>query len=229
MLERKPSKTFKQLETEAQEVDAVLNRLNTSTAIFEKSRTQVALEVGAILTAAQKKLSKYGEGTYIRWIQERLGMKKTTAYKWIRLHEFFGDCPPCVQSIDVSALYILAKDSGPVYRSALKDALELADKGVRVTCKHVRLILQAHRDEALQRICQAHREEPDPDKWDDEDVPEVPGRRTPLQKLKGDWRAATLDEQRQFKKWVKDKARAQEERRQRREERSQRREAKAGN
>lgn len=220
MLERKASKTFLKVETEAQEVDAVLNRLKTSTAIFEKSRTQTALEVGAILTAAQTKLSKYGEGTYIRWIQERLGMKKTTAYKWIRLHEFFGDCPQCVQSIDISGLYILAKDSSPAYRRALKDALKLAEKGVRVTRKQVRLILQAHRDEALQRICQAHREEPDPDKWDDEEVPEVPGSRTTLQRLKSDWRTATRDEQLQFKKWVNDKARSQEERRQRREARA---------
>lgn len=220
MLKRKASKTFLKVETEAKEVDAVLNQLNTSTAIFEKSRTQVALEVGAILTAAQAKLSKYGDGVFVRWIQERLGMKKTTAYKWIRLHEFFGDCPQCVQSIDVSGLYILAKDSGPVYRLALKDALEKAAQGKRVTCQDVIRDLQFHRDEALQRIRQAHREEPDPDKWDDEEVPEVPGSRTTLQTLKGNWRAATLDEQLQFKNWVKAQARSQEERRQRREARA---------
>ena len=211
-MKRKPSKTFLKVETEAQEVDVALGRFNSATAIFEKSKTQTALEVGAVLTAAQKKLSKYGEGVFIRWIQERLKLKKTTAYKWVRLHEFFGDCPQCVQLIDVSGLYILANDSSPAYRAALENALALAAKGQRVTRQTVIRILQSHRDEALQRISQAHRDEPDPDKWDDEVVPEVPGDLTEFQKLKGAWLRATLDEQLQFDKWKKERARYREER-----------------
>ena len=77
---RKPSKTFQQVEHEARAVDVAMGRLDSAAAIFEKSRTQVALEVGAVLATAQSKLSKYGEGVFIRWIQERLGLKKTTAY-----------------------------------------------------------------------------------------------------------------------------------------------------
>ena len=97
------SKTFKQVEYETKAIKSALGRLNIATGIFEKSRTQVALEVGAALTTAQAKLSRYGEGVFIRWIRNRLKLKKTTAYKRLRLHEYFKDCPQCVQSIDVSA------------------------------------------------------------------------------------------------------------------------------
>ena len=78
---RKPSKTFQRVEREAKAADAALGRLDSATAVFEKSRTQVALEVGAVLATAQVKLSRYGEGVFIRWIQERLKLRRTTAYK----------------------------------------------------------------------------------------------------------------------------------------------------
>ncbi len=187
---RKPSKTFGQVEPEAQEIDAALGRLGSARALFEKSRTEVALEVGAVLATAQTKLSNYGEGVFIRWIQERLGLKKTTAYKWLRLHEHFGDWPQCVRTVDVSGLYLLAQDNGPAFRRAREDALALAAKGKRVTRQTVIRILQAHRDEAVR------------DGWDDEDLPEVPGDPTTLQKLKRIWRRASVDERRQFKRWA---------------------------
>lgn len=203
MPERKPSKTFLKVEAEAQEVDAALGRLNSLTAVFEKSKTQTALEVGAILAAAQKKLSKYGEGVFIRWIQERLKLKKTRAYQWLRLHEFFGNCPQCVQSIDVSALYILATDSGPDYKAALGDALALAETGKRVSRQTVIRILQAYRDEALQRIREARRSGEWDAEFDIDEVPEVPGELTAYQELKTEWSRATVDERRQFEDWVK--------------------------
>lgn len=188
---RQHSKTFNKVENEAVAIDEAMGRLNNATAIFEKSNTQVALEVGAILATAQAKLSKYGEGVFIRWIQERLRLrlKKTTAYKWLRLHERLGDCPQCVQTIDVSALYILTQDSGPAYSGALKDSLALAEKGKRVTRQTVIRILQAYRDEAVL------------DGWDDDGIPEVPGDLTTVQQLKKIWSRATVDEQREFKRW----------------------------
>jgi hypothetical protein len=196
---RNSSKTFLQVEQEAKAVDVALGRLESARAVFEKSRTEVALEVGAVLAAAQKKLSRYGDGVFIRWIQERLGLKKMTAYKWLRLHEYFGDCPQCVRTIDVSGLYVLAND-GPVYQNARENALALAAKGRRVPRQAVIRILQAHRDEA--KIAG----------WDDDDLPEVPGDLTTLQKLKGIWRRATVEERRQFREWATETARARKER-----------------
>ena len=65
-----------------------------------------------------------------------------------------------------------------------------AAKGKRVTRQTVIRILQAHRDEAVRYG------------WDDDDVPEVPGNPTTLQKLKRIWRRASVDERRQFKWWA---------------------------
>ena len=130
---RRPSKTFQKVEGEARAVDEAMGRLDSATAIFERSRTQVAMEVGAVLAAAQAKLSKYGEGVFNRWLSDRLKLGKSTAYKWLRLHEYFGDCPQCIQTVDVSALYILAQNSSRAYRDALKDTLALAEKGERVS------------------------------------------------------------------------------------------------
>ena len=187
---RQHSKTFHKVESEALAIDEAMGRLNNATAIFEKSNTQVALEVGAVLATAQAKLSKYGEGVFIRWIKVRLRFAKTTAYKWLRLHERLGDCPQCVQTIDVSALYILTQDSGPAYSGALKDSLALAEKGKRVTRQTVIRILQVYRDEAVL------------DGWDDDDIPEVPGDLTGLQQLKKIWTRTPVDQQREFKRWA---------------------------
>ena len=194
------SKTFKRVECEAEAVDAALGRLKSARGIFENSRTHVALEVGAALATAQTKLSRYGVGVFIRWIRDRLKLKRTTAYKWLRLHEYFGDWPQCVQSIDVSALYLLSQDNGPTHRNAREDALRVAGTGKRVSRQVVIRMLQAHRDEAVR------------DGWDPEDVPEVPGDPTTFQRLKRIWLDATIDEQRQFKRWATERDRSRKER-----------------
>ena len=100
----------------------------------------------------------------------------------------------------MSGLYILAKDSSPAYRDALKDALASAAKGKRVTRQGVIRILQAYRDEAVR------------DGWDDDDVPEVPGDPTTFQQLKRIWLRASRDEQRQFKRWATRRERLRKER-----------------
>ncbi|RYD88391.1 MAG: hypothetical protein EOP50_19175 [Sphingobacteriales bacterium] len=188
------------IEAEAQAVDEAMGRLGSAKAVFEKTRTEVALKVGAILSTAQGKLSRYGDGVFIRWVQERLGLQKTTAYKWLRLHEHFGDCPQCVQNIDVSGLYILSVDSGPAHRQALADALASAQKGRRVKRRSVIQMLQAHRDTAIS------------EGWDEKCVPQMPGEPTTFQKLRGIWLTASVDDRRKFMNWALERARHRKQR-----------------
>ena len=82
----------------------------------------------------------------------------------------------------------------------------LAGTGKRVSRQAVIRILQTYRDDAVHN------------KWGDEDVPEVPGDPTTLQRPKGIWLRATIDEQRQFKRWAIQRDRARQERSQRRHE-----------
>lgn len=118
------SKTYKLVEDQALAIQRSREQ-------FSRLKSEHIISVGKLLMEAQSKLSKYGDGVFIKWLKERLHISKTTAYKWIQVADIFGDCPQCVQRIQPSALYKLAQAGLPA--GARRKALEAAEKGGTVT------------------------------------------------------------------------------------------------
>ncbi len=125
--------------------DAALRRLRkdrpdlhakTVEAIQERVRRTSAegvLKIGEELAAAQERLANNGNGTFGKWVAERLGMSRMSSSRAIQAYRTFGmgDCNKLLQSFDASALYILSAESTP--EEATTKALELAEQGEQIT------------------------------------------------------------------------------------------------
>lgn len=109
-----------------------------------KSSVENALALGAELAAAQKRLSNHGNGTFGKWVSERCGLSKRTAYYLVTLNEQVGakDRAIVAQSFDLTALYRLLSDSCP--EEAYRDALKLAKKGEKITAKRAKEIAEEY-------------------------------------------------------------------------------------
>lgn len=127
-------KSFKKVEEHAKAIEE-------AQAIVRKTTSEQILLIGQKLAEAQKRLARFGEGTFIRWCELRLKLRKTTVYKWLRVADRFGDRPQCVQSIAPSALYVLSEPSAPA--EARRKAIKQAERGEVVSHKDARRLIAA--------------------------------------------------------------------------------------
>jgi N6-adenosine-specific RNA methylase IME4 len=101
------------------------------------------LIIGEELKAAQRLLANNKTGVFNKWIAERCGFTRQSAYKAIAAYNAFGYCKPELQyQFDVSSLYLLSADCCP--EPATKKALRLAEKGERITKKRAKELIEAH-------------------------------------------------------------------------------------
>lgn len=94
-----------------------------------RSRKRVADEAikhGEILHGVQQLLADYSKGTFVAWL-DSAGISRGTAYNAIDSFVEFASFPN-LENLEVSAMYALAKND-----KAKKQAMKLADKGVKVT------------------------------------------------------------------------------------------------
>ena len=103
------------------------------------------LEVGKDLAGVQKKLANHGNGVFNKWIEQRCGFTRQSAYRYIGVHDAFGDCNTVLQTCDAKALYRLSSDSCP--EAATNKALHLAKKGERITDKKAREIIAEYTED----------------------------------------------------------------------------------
>ena len=115
-----------QLEKHAREITA------TQEAVRRISAEGV-LKIGKRLALAQELLANKGNGTFVKWIEDRLGMSFKSAYRAIEAAGKFGEFVNLTSSFDASAMYLLAADSTP--DDVFQAAIELAEKGEKVTHK----------------------------------------------------------------------------------------------
>ena len=119
------------------------------------------LDIGQNLTEVQKRLANHGNGTFGKWIEQRCGFSKSSAYKYISAHETFGKvCPGPGQTISSEALYRLSSDSCP--EAATKKAIRLAQKGEQISDSRAKEIIEEFTVEA-----EEDEDEVDPDDFDD--------------------------------------------------------------
>lgn len=133
------SKTYDKVEEEAVEIDKAQDGIR-------QTSVEKVLVIGELLWKAHDKLANYGDGVFNNWCKQRLKLKRTTAWKIMTVHDYFGaDCSQCKQSYALSALYLLSRPSTP--GRIRKLAKRFAAKGGKVSHWRVKLWLKFDQDE----------------------------------------------------------------------------------
>jgi hypothetical protein len=195
------SNTFKDrdLEKHALAIDEQRGRVRRITA-------KSILTIGAELEAGRIHLSGHGDGVFGAWCEERLDIKRTTAWRMISVHQTFGDCSKLAQSIEPSALYLLASNKTP--KPVLEEALALAKTGKTICHKQAKWMVDRHYTGKFLDNCKADGEEP-PKKKKKKPMPPI-GRpieteSSDLTRLKRAWEQANRDDRRKFLLWIEDR------------------------
>ncbi len=128
------SKDTKTLERHAVAIDRAKGR-----------HVESILEMGKHLAEAQELLANHHGGTFNAWIEERCGLERRTAYRYIAAFRVFSGCDNLSQLFDASAMYLLAAESTP--EEALQDALERAESGERITYSTAKEIVASHKED----------------------------------------------------------------------------------
>lgn len=103
--------------------------------------------IGEQLKIANDELSSHGYGTFTKWAVESCGLSKSSIFSYLAIWDAFGHrrelvCPPSGQTIDVSALKYLSRDT--VVEDAIDDAIELVKSGERVTLAKAKGIVESY-------------------------------------------------------------------------------------
>ena len=110
------------------------------------------LLIGAELSKAHDKLAHHGNGVFGRWVEERCGISRMSANRYMQVQEAFGktkECNKLLQTFDDSAMYLLAAPSAP--KQALDDALGRAKSGEKITHKIAKEIVAEFKPEPKDR------------------------------------------------------------------------------
>lgn len=99
------------------------------------------LEIGETITIAHEQFAKQKTGEFLKWVEFEAGYSKSSAYNYMSAFRVFGNVPNFGR-IEDSAMYALAQNNTP--ENALKEALKLADKGVKITHKQAKEIIKKH-------------------------------------------------------------------------------------
>lgn len=100
------------------------------------------LEIGETITIAHDQFAKQKTGEFLKWVEFEAGYSKSSAYNYMSAYRVFGNVPNFGR-IEDSALYALAQNNTP--ENARKEALRLADKGVKITHKQAKAIIKKHK------------------------------------------------------------------------------------
>lgn len=112
---------------------------------IQKQKTSVAVSImaiGEMLTVAQEQLANYHNGTFQKWIESECGFSKATAYNYLAAFRVFKSCPT-VGQLEDGAMYALAQKETP--EKALTEVLKLTEKGVKITQKQAKQIIEKYR------------------------------------------------------------------------------------
>ncbi len=112
---------------------------------IQKQKASVAVSImaiGEMLTDAQEQLANYHNGTFQKWIESECGFSKATAYNYMAAFRVFKSCPT-VGQLEDGAMYALAQKETPA--KALTEVLKLTEKGVKITQKQAKQIIEKHR------------------------------------------------------------------------------------
>jgi hypothetical protein len=134
-----PASEVKSLEKHAKVICDTIERVRKTTA-------EGLMKLGAELSAAQRKLSNHGNGTFGKWCRERCGIEPRQAQRAISVTTTFKDRDIMSQSSDPTALYLLSAPSCP--EEATTEAVERAEQGERITAKLARDIIKSHSPDA---------------------------------------------------------------------------------
>ena len=97
----------------------------------KQKHADAGMEIGKAVATAHSILAKDGkDGRFSEWVEAECGFSRATAYNYMNAWQRFGNCPT-VGQFDSVALYDLASPNTP--EPAVKEAIKLADKGVKIT------------------------------------------------------------------------------------------------
>jgi hypothetical protein len=116
------------VEAEIVDVNRKLAGLARTVKSQQRKATEAVLAAGEALKEAQELLSDHNGGSFGKWVTEKVGISRRTAYRMISAWEAFGGCDSVTQRIDVDAVRKLA--GGP--ERAVNKAIRLINAGENV-------------------------------------------------------------------------------------------------
>lgn len=128
------------------------------------------LAIGEKISIAHEQLAKRGNGEFQKWIESECGFSKATAYNYMAAYKVFGDVP-AVARIEDSAMYALAQKDTPV--EALKEALKLAENGVKITHKQAKELIKKHTDPDADQEAEEEEAEEEPEVVEEPTLEEI--------------------------------------------------------
>jgi len=132
-----------EIESAEIDIDARLKVIARKIVGTKKKLVANVLSIGELLSDAQDLLASSSGGAFGKWIKQRCGYSRVTAYKYIAVHRVFGGCKPGLQrQFDTSAMYALSLDNVPP--AAVADSLKLAESGETITGKVAKQLITMH-------------------------------------------------------------------------------------
>lgn len=212
---RKPYKDIDLLDIKPLEAHAV--NIEKMQDTMRRVSVRKILAIGKELIEARERLGKKGSGKFGAWCRDRLKFSRRTCYNYIYAYEVFGDCATVAQMFDVTAMYHLAQPGVP--SKAITEALIHAESGRRITMAMVRTILDLMlpnpKDEEQKyerpKTPKKKKEKPDSEADGETDAEDGDGKQhdeesRQLARLKKVYNDANVDDRRQFKKWLAERA-----------------------
>jgi hypothetical protein len=118
----------------------------------QRRATEAVLAAGEALKEAQELLADHNGGSFGKWVTEKVGMSRRTAYRMLAAWDAFGGCASVAQRIDVDAVRTLA--GGP--ERAVSKAIRLMDAGENVDLRRAKELIA----EAAPAVTKKTREAP---------------------------------------------------------------------
>ncbi|MCP4571450.1 MAG: hypothetical protein GY838_03790 [bacterium] len=130
-------------------MEASADRIEKAQAKVRKAAAEGVIALGKELAKARARLvtkNEDGESAgggrnsmFSRWLKERCGIPRQTAYEAMAVAEAFVNCTPGVQLFHHKALVALSANSCP--EEATAEALKLAEQGEQITHKRAKAII----------------------------------------------------------------------------------------
>lgn len=108
----------------------------------KKTAVESIFSIGKSLSTAHAILSNHKNGVFGAWVEERFGMSRRSAERYIGVFKAFGSeiyCDSLSQYITAEALYYLARDATP--EDAIEEAVKQAESGERLTLARSKAIV----------------------------------------------------------------------------------------
>lgn len=148
--------TFDYSQIEDKEIRGKLVHYEGQISRLKANVAKSVLELGKALCEARDLLADYHGGVFTGWLEVSNGFSQRSAYNYMGAWQVFGSFAT-VAKLEDTAMYRLAEPSTP--KKAVTEAKKLADKGVNVTAKLAKELIEKYKDKTAAPVADLDIEE----------------------------------------------------------------------